>query len=100
MGRRDLKHRGADIGGHDQQGQDERSARGPVFYGPVGISAATMWRINVASGQAAEKARRTRDAISITRAPSFKSLRRMVFNSAVATPFAFLIASRTVTMSQ
>src|ERR1051325_3518574 len=34
----------------------------PVVYGPVGISAAAMWRIKVASGQAAAKARRTRDA--------------------------------------
>jgi hypothetical protein len=29
-----------------------------------------MWRIKLASGQAAAKASRTRDAISITRAPS------------------------------
>src|ERR1043165_9313967 len=50
----------------------------PVVYGPVGISAAAMWRIKVASGQAAAKARRTRDAISITRAPSLKRRRQMV----------------------
>ena len=56
----------------------------PVVYGPAGINAAAMWRIKMASGQAAAKARRTRDAISITRAPSFKSRRRMVLNSAVA----------------
>jgi hypothetical protein len=43
-----------------------------------------MCRIKLASGQAAAKARRTRDAISMTRAPSFKSRRRMVLNSAVA----------------
>ena len=63
--------------------------RGPVVYGPVGISAAAMWRIKVASGQAAAKARRTREAISTTRAPSFKSRRRMVLNSAVASACAF-----------
>ena len=55
--------------------------RGPVVYGPVGIRAAAMWRIKVASGQAAAKARRTREAISTTRAPSFSSRRRMVLNS-------------------
>jgi hypothetical protein len=41
---------------------------GPAVYGP-GISAVAMWRIKLASGQAAAKASRTRDAISITRAP-------------------------------
>src|SRR6266851_7274502 len=59
-----------------------------------------MWRIKVASGQAAAKARRTRDAISMTRAPSFKSRRRMVLNSAVASACALGMASRTVSMSQ
>src|ERR1051325_9739606 len=72
----------------------------PVVYGPVGISAAAMWRIKVASGQAAAKARRTRDAISITRAPSFKSRRRMVLNSAVASACVLGIASRSVSISQ
>src|SRR5216684_8946256 len=70
--------------------------RGPVAYGPAGIMAAAMWRIK----QAAAKARRTREAISTTRAPSFKSRRRMVLNSAVASACALGIASRTVSMSQ
>ena len=59
-----------------------------------------MQRIKVASGQAAAKARRTREAISTTRAPSFKSRRRMVLNSAVASACALGIASRTVSISQ
>jgi len=42
---------GADYGGN----------RRPVIYGPVGINAPARWRIKVASGQAAAKARRTRD---------------------------------------
>ena len=41
-------------------GTDYRGDRGPVVYGPAGIRAAAMWRIKVASGQAAAKARRTR----------------------------------------
>ena len=45
-----------------------RGNHNPAVYGPVGISAAVMWRIKVASGHAAAKARRTRDAISMTRA--------------------------------
>jgi hypothetical protein len=65
-------------------GTDYRGDNSPVDYGPAGISAAAMWRTKVASGQAAAKARRTRDAISMTRAPSFKRRRRIVANSAVA----------------
>src|ERR1051326_6175914 len=40
----------------------------PVVYGPVGISAAAMWRIKVASGQAAAKARRISQAKNPSRA--------------------------------
>src|SRR5436190_7743489 len=72
----------------------------PVVYGPVGISAAAMWRIKVASGQAAAKARRTREVISTTRAPSFKSRKRIVLNSAVASACALGITSRRVSISQ
>ena len=79
---------------------DCRGDGSPIAYGSVGINAAAMWRINAASGQAAAKARRTREAISTTRAPSFKSRRRMVLNSAVASACALGIASRTVSMSQ
>src|SRR5205085_11077979 len=53
-----------------------------------------MWRIKAASGAARAKAKRTREAISTTRAPSFKSRRRMVLNSAVARACALGIASR------
>ena len=67
---------------------DCRGDGSPVVYGSVGINAAAMWRINAASGQAAAKARRTREAISTTRAPSFKNRRRMVVNSAVASACA------------
>src|ERR1041385_6224609 len=81
-------------------GTGYRGDRSPVVYGPVGISAVAMWRIKAASGHAAAKARRTAEAISTTRAPSFKSRRRMVLNSAVASACALGLASRTVSMSQ
>src|ERR1700730_2180940 len=57
-------------------GTDYRGDSGPIVYGPVGINAPARWRIKVASGQAAAKARRARDATSMTRTPSFKSRRR------------------------
>ncbi len=76
-----------------------RGNSSPVVYGPVGISAAAMCRIKVASGQAAAKARRTRDAISITRAPSFKRRSRIVLNSALASACPFGMASLTVSIS-
>ena len=50
--------------------------------------------------QAAAKASRTRDVISMTRAPSFKRRRRMVVNSAVASACVRGMAPRTVSMSQ
>jgi hypothetical protein len=52
------------------------------FWGLMG--AAAMWRTKAAPGQAAAKASRTRDAISMTRAPSFNSRSRMVVKSAVS----------------
>jgi hypothetical protein len=54
-------------------GRVYRDAAGPIIYGPFGFSAAAMWQIKVASGHAAVRAGRTRDVISITRAPSFKA---------------------------
>src|SRR5580692_7077316 len=60
-----------------------RGDNGPAVYGRVGIRAAAMWRKSAASGQAAAKARRTREAVSMTRVPSFKRRKRMVVNSAV-----------------
>src|SRR5690348_17437186 len=59
-----------------------------------------MWRIRGASGQAAAKASRTRQAVSMTRVPSFKRRSRRVANSAVASACALGIASRTVRISQ
>ncbi len=56
--------------------------------------------LSAASGQAAAKARRIRDAVSMTRAPSLRSRRRIVVNSALASACAFGIALRTVSMSQ
>src|SRR5260370_28226433 len=61
-----------------------RGDHSPVGYGPAGINAAAMWRIKVASGQAAAKANRPGDAISVTRAPSVKSRDRLGVNSALA----------------
>ena len=62
-------------------------ATGPTIYGPEGIRTAAMWRKSAASGQAAAKARRTREAASMTRVPSFNRRKRMVVNSAVASAF-------------
>ena len=72
---------------------------GPTIYGPEGIRT-PRWRKSAASGQAAAKARRTREAASMTRVPSFNRRKRMVVNSAVASAFVAGIASRTVRISQ
>ena len=77
-----------------------RGDNGPAVYGPAGIRAAAMWRKSAASGQAAAKARRTREAVSMTRVPSFKRRKRMVVNSAVARACVAGIASRIVRISQ
>ena len=81
-------------------GTDYGGDSGPIVYGPVGINAPARWRIKVASEQAAAKARRTRDATSMTRTPSFKSRRRRVVNSEVASACVRGMASRTVSRSQ
>jgi hypothetical protein len=49
----------------------------PVVHGPAGIRAAAMRRKGAASGQAAAKARRTPEAVSMTRVPS--ALRALLF---------------------
>src|ERR1700682_2923429 len=77
-----------------------RGDNGPAVYGPVGIRAAAMWRKSAASGQAAAKARRTRAAVSMTRAPSLRRRKRMVVNSAVASACVAGVASRTVKIRQ
>src|SRR6516165_4848246 len=77
-----------------------RGDRGPAAYGAAGISPAAMWRMRRASGQAAAEASRTREAVSMTRVPSFKRRSRRVVNSAVARACALGIASRTVRISQ
>jgi hypothetical protein len=53
-----------------------------------------------ASGQAAAKARGTRGAVSMTRAPILRSLRRSVANSAVASAWTFGMVSRSARSSQ
>src|SRR5262249_46019604 len=73
---------------------------GPGFHGPAGLMVVARCLMRAASGQAAAKARRMRDAVSITRAPSLMSRRRMVANSAFASACALGIASRNVSMSQ
>src|SRR5215468_10014901 len=74
--------------------------RSPVVHGAAGISPAAMWRMRRASGHAAAKASRTREAVSMTRVPSFRRRSRRVANSAVASACALGIASRTVRISQ
>jgi hypothetical protein len=65
-----------------QDGLPFLAALGPVGYGPAGCSAMAMVRKRSACGQVVAKAGRTRDAVSMTRAPSLS--RRKVANSAVA----------------
>ena len=77
-----------------------RGDSGPVAYGAAGIGPAAMWRMRRASGQAAAKASRTREAVSMTRVPSFRRRSRRVANSAVASACALGIASRTERISQ
>ena len=73
---------------------------GLVIYGPAGISPVAIWRKRSASGQAAAKAMRTRAAVSMMRAPSFKRRRRRVVNSAVASAWVWGTASRMASISQ
>jgi hypothetical protein len=75
-----------------------RGGDGPGFHGPAGLMVVARCLMRAASGQAAAKARRMRDAVSITRAPSLMSRRRMVANSAFASACALGIASRNVSM--
>src|SRR6266851_1843086 len=55
---------GLGVGAGSSRGWIAGAMVAPSVYGSVGINAAAMWRINAASGQAAAKARRTREAIS------------------------------------
>jgi hypothetical protein len=59
-----------------------RGGDGPGFHGPAGLMAVARCLMRAASGQAAVKARRMRDAVSITRAPSLMSRRRLIRFSA------------------
>src|SRR6266481_8296931 len=77
-----------------------RGDNGPAVYGPAGIRAAAMWRKSAASGHAAAKARRTREAVSMTRVPSLSRRKLMVANSAGASAWVAGMASRTVRVSQ
>src|SRR6476646_4514494 len=70
----------------------------PSGQGRSGSSAPGKQRIRSASGHAAAKARRTRLAVSTTRAAIFKRRRRRVANSAVANSRTLGMASRTVSI--
>src|SRR5271169_6862145 len=72
----------------------------PAVQGPSGARAAGRPRKRSASGQPAAKARRTRLAVSMTRAAILISRSRRVENSAFARSRGFGMASRTVSMSQ
>ena len=73
---------------------------GPVVQGPRGMSAAGREAKRSAFGHAAAKARRTRLAISTTRAAILMSLRRSVANSAFARSRDLGMALRTASISQ
>src|ERR1700690_1515272 len=82
-----------------RDGLGERGTR-PVGQGPSGSSAPGKVRKSSASGHAAANARRTRLAVSTTRAAIFKRRRRSVANSAVANSRALGMASRTGGINQ
>ena len=81
-------------------GEVQRGVCGPACHGAAGMIEVASWRMIAASGQAAVKARRTRDAVSMTRAPSLSSRKRRGANSALASVCAAGMASRIVSMSQ
>src|SRR5271165_6523702 len=72
----------------------------PAVQGPRGMRASGREAKRSACGQAAAKARRTRLAISTTRAAILRSFMRKVANSALARSRAAGMASRTVSISQ
>ena len=72
----------------------------PVVQGPRAERAPGRLRNRSASGQPAAKARRTRLAVSMTRAAILISRSRKVENSALARSRGLGMASRTVSMSQ
>ena len=72
----------------------------PGGHGPSSANARGRLQNRSASGQAAAKARRTRLAVSMTRAAILIRRRRKVENSAFARSRIFGMASRTVSMSQ
>jgi hypothetical protein len=77
-----------------------RGDGGPVNYGAVGISAAAIWRIKLASGQAAAKASRTRDAVSINPRAELQKPQSNGGELGIGERVAFGMASRTVSISQ
>jgi hypothetical protein len=80
-----------------------RGDSSPITYDPVGISAAAMWRIRRVFGQAAAKAGRTHDAISMIRSAEFQKPHpdgRELGVSERVCAGAFGMVSRTVRISQ
>jgi hypothetical protein len=67
---------------------------GPCRHGAAGTIVVASCRINPASEQAAAKARRTRETVSMTRAPSLSRRRRMVANSPASRECDDLVALR------
>src|SRR5262249_18510021 len=55
-----------------------RCGDGPGLHAPAGLMVVARYLMRAASGQAAAKARRMRDAVSIIRALALMSRRRMV----------------------
>src|SRR3954451_5028169 len=71
----------------------------PAAQGAAGLIEPARWRKRTASGQALAKAIRTRLAVSVTRAATFRSRSLMVVNSALARACALGMASRTARTS-
>jgi hypothetical protein len=72
----------------------------PGGHGPAGCRLRAMLRNRSASGQAAAKAMRTREEVSVTRAAILSSRTRNVANSACASDWGFGIVSRTASNNQ
>jgi hypothetical protein len=75
-------------------------ARASASHGPAGCRVWAMLRNRPASGQAAAKAMRTREVVSVMRAAILSSRARNVANSASASGWGFGMASRIVSISQ
>src|SRR5215204_6212646 len=83
-----------------EEGAGWQGPDAPRLRARAGLIEPARWRKRTASGQALAKAMRTRLAVSVTRAATFRSRSLIVVNSALARAWALGMASRTARTSQ